>query len=89
MMVPALVAGGVLLWRRQSWGVVVSVVAGTQASMYLLVLSVNAGVAVSRGLADPPGELPVWGTLMVLTTMATLVLLMHTGRPGRPIGWRR
>lgn len=79
MMVPALVAGGVLLWRRQAWGTVVTAIAGTQGSMYLLVLSVNAVVAVGRGLVDPPGELPVWGTLMVLTTAATLVLLMRAG----------
>ena len=80
MMVPALVAGGALLWRRQAWGTIVSAIAGTQGSMYLLVLSVNAGIAVSRGLVDPPGELPVWGTLMVLTTAATLVLLTCAGR---------
>jgi hypothetical protein len=75
LMVPALVTGGVLLWRRRPWGYVVAAVAGIQASLYLLVLSVNSAVSVSRGLVAAPGELPIWGTLLVLTFAATAWLL--------------
>lgn len=63
LMVPTLVFGGVLLWRRRPWGYLISAVVTTQGALYLLVLSVNSFVAVRRGLAEAPGELPVWGTL--------------------------
>ena len=50
-------------------------VAGIQATLYLLVLSVNSLVAISRDLVAAPGELPIWGTLLVLTAIATAWLL--------------
>jgi hypothetical protein len=72
--------GGVLLWRRQAWGYLVAALAGVQGSIYLLVLSVNALNAMLRGLADAPGELPIWGALWVLTAGATALLLAHVRR---------
>jgi len=77
IMVPALATGGVLLWRRRPWGYVLSTIAGVQATLYLLVLSVASAVAIGRGLADFPGELPIWGTLMVMTGAATTLLITH------------
>jgi hypothetical protein len=73
----ALGSGGVLLWQRRPWGYAIATIAGVFASIYLLVLCVNSAVAVRRGLAEPPGELPVWGTLIVATLAATLVLVGH------------
>jgi len=75
LMVPALVTGGVLLWRRRPWGYVIAAAAGIQASLYLLVLSVNSVVSISRSIVAAPGELPIWGTLMVLTFTATVWLV--------------
>ena len=75
LMVPALVTGGALLWRRRPWGYVIAAVAGIQASLYLLVLSVNSAVSISRRMVAAPGELPIWGTLLVLTFAATARLL--------------
>jgi hypothetical protein len=50
------------------------------------VLSVNAAVAISRGLADAPGELPVWGVLAVATMIATAALLRgFKGAGDRPV----
>lgn len=83
LMVPALVAGGALLWRARPWGFVVSTVAGIQATLYLTVLTLNAGLFLRRGLVDPPGELPVWGTLAVLTGAATIWLLRAVSSEGR------
>jgi len=77
MMVTALVCGGVLLWRHCRWGYVIAAIAGIQGALYLMVLSVNACVAIARGLVQAPGELPVWGTLALLTTAAAFVLLSH------------
>ena len=75
IMVPALALGGVLLWRRKAWGYIVAAVAGIQGSLYLLVLSINSAVAILRGQAEAPGELPLWGTLAVTTTAVTFLLL--------------
>ena len=79
VMVPLLVSGGTLLWRKHAWGPVVCAIGGLQASLYLLVLSVNAIVAIRRGLAASPGELPMWGTLLVFTTAATTVVILSIG----------
>lgn len=75
LIVPALVVGGVLLWRRRSWGYVVAAVAGTLTSLYLLVLLVDSAVSISRGIVAAPGELPIWGVLLVPTLAATIWLL--------------
>jgi hypothetical protein len=76
-MATVLTFGGVLLWRRNTWGYIVAAIAGIQGSLYLLVLPVNSFVAIHRGLAEAPGELPVWGTLAVLTTTAAVLLLTN------------
>ncbi len=79
-MVPALTAGGVLLWRRVSWGFVIAVMASIQGTLYLFVLSVNSLVAIQRGLANAPGELPIWGTLTIFTAAVALALLANVRR---------
>lgn len=79
MMAIPLVAAGVLLWGRHPWGYVLSSLTGIQSALYLMVLSVNSLVAVKQGLAQAPGELPVWGPLAVGTAAAMLVLLAHAG----------
>jgi hypothetical protein len=49
----------VLLWRRRPWGYLIAPIAATQGALYLFVLSVNSLVAIQRGIANPPGELPI------------------------------
>ena len=75
LMVPTLAIGGILLWRRNAWGYIVSAIAGVQGSLYLLVLTINSSIAVARGLTAGPGEMPMWGGLAAMTTAATLLLL--------------
>ena len=75
LMVPALAIGGILLWHRSAWGYIVSAIAGVQASLYLLVLTINSIIAVARGLAEGAGEMPMWGGLAAMTAAATLLLL--------------
>jgi hypothetical protein len=75
IMVPLLVCGGTLMVRGRPWSAVVCAIGGLQASLYLLVLSVSSLVAIQRGLAAAPGELPLWGTLFTVTAAATAVLL--------------
>jgi hypothetical protein len=70
IMVPALAFGGVLLWRRRVWGYIIATIQGFH---YLLVLSINSVVFIRRGLAEAPGELPLWGTLAVVATAVTVL----------------
>lgn len=86
LMVTGLTLGGVLLWRRRAWGYVIAAIASIQGSLYLLVLSVNSLAAIHRGLAKAPGELPMWGTLAILTTSITLLLLTNVRGEGLPHG---
>jgi hypothetical protein len=77
LMTTTLVAGGALLWQRHVWGFIVAAIAGIQASLYLLVLSVNSVVAIHRGLAEAPGELPAWGALAAFSTGVTMFLFVN------------
>ncbi|HEX8510831.1 MAG TPA: hypothetical protein VF635_15200 [Propionibacteriaceae bacterium] len=79
VMVPALTAGGVLLWRRAAWGFVLSTVPGVQGALYLLILSVTSLILMRRDLAEPPGELPIWGPLGLITASVTVLLLTYAG----------
>lgn len=77
VMVPALAAGGVLLWRRHPWGYVIAAIAGIQGGLYLLVLSVNSAISINRGLTEGPGELPLWGALAAGTLAASVALIAN------------
>lgn len=79
-LVPTLAAGGTLLWKHRPWGFVLGTAAAVQGALYLLVLSVNSTIAIHRGLAAFPGELPVWVPLMVLTWLVALLLLKEAPR---------
>ena len=83
VIVPALSAGGALLWKRRGWGYVIATVAAVQGALYLLVLLVNSVIAISRGLAPAPGELGIWGPLALCTTIAAVILL-RSASPARP-----
>ena len=84
LMVPALIAGGVLICRREPWGLVISGIASIQGALYLLGLSVSSVVAIRRGLANAPGELPIWAPLAIFTTIVALVLIANV-RPQRAV----
>jgi hypothetical protein len=76
-MVPTLTVGGVLLWKRRAWGYLIATIAAIQGALYLLVLSVNSAITISRDLAAAPGELPIWGPLTIFTALAAILLLRN------------
>jgi len=84
LMVPAFASGGVLLWRRRPWGVVLAAIAGVQGSLYLAVLSINSLIAIQRGLAMWPGELIIWGPLAAFTVTITSLLLSGVREGNQP-----
>jgi hypothetical protein len=53
---------------------------GVMGTGYLLVLGASSLTVVVRGLADAPGELPLWGSLAVTTAAATVLLLARPQR---------
>jgi hypothetical protein len=67
LIVPALGLAGILLWRRRPCGFIIATAASVQAALYLLVLTVNSFVLIARGLTGAPGEVPVWGALVLFT----------------------
>jgi len=77
LMVPALMAGGVLVWKRRRWGFVIATIASIQGALYLLVLSINTVVLIQRGMSGAPGELPIWGPLTLFTGLVALLLLTN------------
>lgn len=81
IMVPALLAGGVLLWKRSTWGFALAAMASIQGALYLLVLTVNTLFSFQRGLTKPPGELPIWGSLALFTSVAAILLLLNARSP--------
>jgi hypothetical protein len=80
LMAPALAIGGALLCRRHACGYVITAAAGVQASLYLIVLSINSIIFVARGLSEPPGEIAVWSSLAATTITATVVFFVHAER---------
>ncbi len=78
-MVPVLALGGYLLFRRRAWGYVIAALGSIQAALYLLVLSVNSVIAIQRGLVEAPGELPIWGPLLLGTGLVAGTLLVNVG----------
>ncbi len=50
-------------------------------SLYLLVLSFNAILAIERGLVPSPGEFPLWGTLFAVTATASGLLFLGVRDP--------
>jgi hypothetical protein len=79
-MVPTLAGGGILLLRRRAWGVVLAAIGSVQAALYLLVLSTNSVIAMTRTNASTAGELPIWGSLAILTTVLAATLFASLRR---------
>lgn len=84
LLVPFLVLGGVLLWRRHPWGGILAPAVAVQGALYLFVLSVNALAGLRAGHTDPPGEAVIWIPLCAATTGCALALLVSLGAPRRP-----
>lgn len=71
LLVPSLVLGGVLLWRKESWGPIVSAVVLIKATAYGLALSIMTVMSYrNTGIIDP------FITLWVALTLGCLVALI-------------
>jgi len=47
-----------------------------------VVLSVNSLVTIQRGIANPPGELPIWGMLTIVTAAIAVLMFANVRSDG-------
>ena len=74
--VPAMVLGGMLLWKNKSWGIVLSAIMLVKCFTYGLVLSFGTIVIIKKGLDNDP-LLPIWIFITVGGLAGLFVLLRN------------
>lgn len=74
-MVPPLIVGAVLLWRRRAWGYLLTAISVTQGAAYTAVLTVSSVVGGLRGIAGSMEQAPVWGVWTLVGAAAAIALL--------------
>lgn len=80
-MVPTMIVGAVLLWRRRAWGFLAAAVAITQGAAYTLVLTASSVVGGLRGIAASMTQAPVWGVWTLAGVVAVTALLWRVEGP--------
>jgi hypothetical protein len=75
VVVPFMLLGGVMLWRRRAWGYVLGPIVTLKAATYTLVLTVNSFVGETRGFEGSAEQIPIWGVWTLVGTLAVIALL--------------
>ena len=76
LLVPWFVLGAIWLIKRQPWGYVIAGILSVKGPLYTLVLAVNSILVVDAGISET-SELPLWASLTVLGTAASVLLFGH------------
>ncbi len=79
MVVSVAFLGGVWLWRRRPWGVVLGVLWCVKGAVYMLALSAATTSALLAGATDAWQQLLLWGPIGVGCLGASLLLLRALG----------
>jgi hypothetical protein len=82
IIVPAMLVGAVLLWRRRPWGFVLAVVATVEGAAYTLGLTLSSVVGGVRGVPGSMAQAPVWAIWTLFGIAAALLLLWRTEPEG-------
>jgi hypothetical protein len=81
LLIPVMVLGGILLWRRQAWGYLLGVVLMIKDTTYTLALLAMGWFAFKNGtLGNDWVLLPLWGLFCIGCLFATGVLLANMTR---------
>lgn len=75
IIVPLMLAGGILLLRRRPWGFVVAPMAALLGAVYTFILTVNSVLAMRAGTESAAAEIPVWGVWTLVGGAAAVWLL--------------
>ncbi len=76
LLIPWFVLGAIWLIKRQPWGYVIAGILSVKGPLYTLVLAVNSILVVNAGISET-SELPLWASLTVLGTAASVLLFGH------------
>lgn len=69
LLVPVLLLGGILIWRREAWGFILAAISLIKGATYTLVLTVNSLLTASHA------ETPIWFSTTALSLVAIGFLL--------------
>ena len=75
LIVPAMIVGATLLWRRRPWGFVLAAMANALGAAYTLGLTASSAFGAVRGIAGSAAQVPVWGVWTLVGFAATAALL--------------
>ncbi len=82
LLVPWLVLGALWLIKRQPWGFVIAGILSVKGPLYTLILTVNTLLTMQAGMGTG-AELPLWITLTVLGSIASVLLYRNLQRINR------
>lgn len=85
IMVPSLVAGGVLLWRKNDWGWVLAPMASILSATYMLVLTVSSLLSARASIPGAAAQVPLWAALMTMLALVSAVLVRNAAPRGSPV----
>jgi len=79
LMINPLIASGILLFKKKRQGICIGSIIGVQAFLYLIILCLNS-VVISIKDGNFPGELPVWGILLIIEGSGISKLLLNLNK---------
>jgi hypothetical protein len=77
IVVPVMLVGAVLLWRRRPWGYVLAAMGNVKGAVYMLALSAATFTAFQAGTVDSMVEVGLWLTIGVGSAIAVVVQLRN------------
>jgi hypothetical protein len=75
VVVPTMLVGAALLWRRRPWGYPIAAIATVKGAVYTLALTLSSIIGGMRGISGSMEQAPVWGVWTLVGLAATLLLL--------------
>jgi len=77
LVVPWFVLAAIWLWQRRPWGYVLATILNVKGAVYMLALSAVTISAVRAGASDDLAQVGLWGTIGVLSLVASVFLIAN------------
>lgn len=81
--VPFMLLGGVLLWKRNPWGYVIGSMMAIKGMTYTLSLTASSVVSATRAVDGAAAQIPIWGGWTLLGAVMVWLLLRGVTRRAR------